>query len=321
MIDSTEKEIEHNIDNPMVVIYADDNTPSCNAENLEDLEKKTEEIAEKAVNWFIRNEMIVSSEKTKVLLMGSHRNRASKIPANHKAKIEINKEKVDTSKSEKLLGIVIDETYSWYPHLYGDSENMGLIRTLSQRVGILTKLRKFTKPKQFVPLLNGIFMSRLLYGITAWGCVSGIPGCPNDYRSGFTKQDLLRIQALQNKALRLINWSDSSLSTKSLLQQSNMLSVNQLIAYHILVQSYNIKISQKPDYHFQRLFKCDKKAIRSKDINRVEFRLNVGRSSYFYQASRLWIALPMKVKECSSLGGFKSLLKKWIIETIPIKPV
>ena len=169
-------------------------------------------------------------------------------------------------------------------------------------------------------------MSKLLYGITAWGAISGIPGCPGDYRAGISKRDLSRLQSLQNKALRLINWSDRSTPTKTLLQDSNMLSINQLIAFHILVQSFKIKLSKKPDYHYKRLFNNEKKneqitKTRSNFTRRVEFRLNLGRSSFFYQANRIWMALPANMRECTSTNQFKTMIKKWISEKIPIKPL
>ena len=59
----------------MIVIYADDNTPSCARDNLEDLEEKTEELANTCADWFHMNDMILSSDKTKLLIIGTNRNR------------------------------------------------------------------------------------------------------------------------------------------------------------------------------------------------------------------------------------------------------
>ena len=66
---------------------------------------------------------------------------------NYVPNILVGGESISTSKSAKLLGLIIDETYSWFHPLYGDNENIGLIRTLSQRAGILRKIRPYTKPK------------------------------------------------------------------------------------------------------------------------------------------------------------------------------
>ena len=74
---------------PTIVIYADDNTPSCAADNIEDLEKKTEALANKCMDWFHRNDMIISSENTNFLVIGSNLNRKQKIPANYTPTIKM----------------------------------------------------------------------------------------------------------------------------------------------------------------------------------------------------------------------------------------
>ena len=152
--------------------------------------------------------MVVRSEKTILLMIGSAKNRRNKIPDNYKPSIELEGEKVKLSTSEKLLGIVINDTMEWNHHIYGNEEELGLLRTLSKRIGILSKIRKFVEPKRFTSFYNSIFISKLSYGITAWGSVSGIPGRREEARAGLTKRDLQRIQSLQNEASCLFHNRD-----------------------------------------------------------------------------------------------------------------
>ena len=165
-------------------------------------------------------------------------------------------------------------------------------------------------------------MSKLVYGISAWGCVSGIPGQTEDSRSGFSWKDLRRLQSLLNKAVRLIFRRDPFTPTKELLGETGQLSVNQCIAYHILTQTFKIKLSQQPEYHFRRLFEKDGRNSRTNpdNIKRIDFRLNIGRCSFFYQASRLWSSLPPYIKNCASISNFKSEIRVWISVNIPLKP-
>ena len=132
------------------------------------------------------------------------------------------------------------------------------MRTLSKRVGLLAQLRKFMNPKKFISIFNGIFMSKLVYGITAWGHIAGIPGQMSDFRAGINKRDILRLQAIQNKAIRLFYYRDRYFPTKQILKESGQLSINQLIAYQISVQTFKIRMSQKPEYHYHRLL-CSRK--------------------------------------------------------------
>ena len=140
--------------------------------------------------------------------------------------ITVDQETIATSKSEKLLGIIVNETLSWSNHLYGDESNLGLVRILNQRIGILRQLRRFMSPKTFIPMLNGLFYSKLTNGLTVWGNVSGIPGSANQSKAGLTKLDIQRLQSIQNKALRLINYHDRYVSTRKLLKDTNQLGIN-----------------------------------------------------------------------------------------------
>ena len=112
------------------------------------------------------------------------------------------------------------------------------------------------------------------------------------------KRDIQRLQSLLNKALCLIHYQDMSISTKDLLRETNQLSINQLIAYRILIQTYKIKETKQPKYHFERLFRNETEASRTRSCctERIEFKLNIARSSFFYQSNRLWISLPMVIQ-------------------------
>ena len=70
---------------------------------------------------------------------------------------------VTESTSERLLGIIINNTMTWEHHLYGDSENKGLLSKLSQRSGIIRKL-SFIMPKDKLCIFaEGLFSSELLH--------------------------------------------------------------------------------------------------------------------------------------------------------------
>ena len=50
----------------------------------------------------------------------------------------MNGDVVKESTSEKLLGMVVNNTATWHHHHYhGDDENDGLLPTLAKRVGVL----------------------------------------------------------------------------------------------------------------------------------------------------------------------------------------
>ena len=73
--------------------------------------------------------MVVSSEKTKLMIVSTAANRASKLtPNNLSLIVTICGETKHETKSEKLLGITMNNLLNWKNHLYGDEENLGLVK-------------------------------------------------------------------------------------------------------------------------------------------------------------------------------------------------
>ena len=139
--------------------------------------------------------MVTSADKTKLLVIGTRRNRINKLESNNiKLKVNINEEEKTETSSEKLLGIIVNNSLTWKNHLFGNEEEPGLVKNLSKRIGILTKLRKYLTDKKFKQIVDGIFISKLIYGITVWGF-------------SLNRKELRKLQVSYNKCLRLISHS------------------------------------------------------------------------------------------------------------------
>ena len=123
-------------------------------------------------------------------------------------------------------------------------------------MGILKKIRKYVTEKQYKTVLNGIFTSKLLYCITTWGAVWGLEDMDDDTRNqtATTKEDMRKLQVLQNKAIRLHKMQPRDTPTKIILDQSKEMSVHQLVAYHSAIQVYKTHRTWEPIYHYNRLF-------------------------------------------------------------------
>ena len=136
----------------------------------------------------------------------------------------------------------------WRNNFYGDDENEGLLSQLSSRVGILRKLRINLSNAKFRIIVNGIFSSKLIYGIIVWGGVWGLTGYDEESRNSIsvTKEDMRKLQVLHNQVMRTITGLDQGTSTDLLCNRSNQLSVHQLVAYHTLNLVFKINREMKP---------------------------------------------------------------------------
>ena len=237
-------------------IYADDNTPTTSDKDPNQLQRKIQDEANLVTSWFSKSDMICSSDKTKLLIIGTNSNRQSKLEnKNLSLKVSISGEEKSETTSEKLLGIIVNNTATFKHHLHRDDENQGLLKQLSVRVGMMKKLKKYLPPAKLKIIMEGMFSSKLTYGMTVWSRVWDIPGTLDEDATvrtspSLTKDDVRKLQVLQNKCLRIITNSDYRTPTLSLLQKTNTLSVHQMMAHLSLSQVFSIYKSKLPTYHY-----------------------------------------------------------------------
>ena len=309
-----------------IVVFADDNTPMYRHKDPEALRENLEAQAFRITTWFQKNKMIVSGDKTKFLLIGTHANRKSKLD-DRTLKITVDGHETPESESEKLLGIIVNKAGTWKHHLHGNEENLGLLKDLSKRIGMLRKLRRNLPVVKFKMLVSGLFSSKLIYGISAWGSVWGIADRYQEISQNsvnMKKDDMRRLQVLQNSSLRLLLRKRYDTPTSTLLAESKSLSVNQTVAMSILSQVWKVQDTHQPAYHYERLFgRLQAPSNRTRSVSsqdpEINFSLSQGRGSFFYLASILWNYLPLGIRLSSTHQTFKTSTRLWIKNNIPMK--
>ena len=89
----------------------------------------------------------------------------------------------------------------------------------------------------------------MIYCMSVWIGIWDIPGQLDDgNKLSMNRNDMRKLQVLQNKVLRLETNLDRSVPTSTLLEKSGSLSVHQLGAYHTAVQVFKISQDKKPAY-------------------------------------------------------------------------
>ena len=107
-------------------------------------------------------------------------------PENYDLKIKVNGKRLIPSKSVKYLGIVLDPHLNWSFHV--DS----LAPKLTRAAGMLSKIRHYVPENTLRSIYFGIFASLLTYAAQVWG--------------QFSNKHVSRLQTIQNKAIRIINF-------------------------------------------------------------------------------------------------------------------
>ena len=136
--------------------------------------------------------------------------------------IKIGSSYIKQERSAKLLGIVFNEKQKWSTQIRGPN---GVVSGLNKRLFAIKKLKNYINVKSLTKIIDGLFTSKINYGIQLYGKVRITPECP-------INKDIKAIQMVQNKLARLINGKTlkDKVSTKVLLENANLLSVNQINA-------------------------------------------------------------------------------------------
>ena len=278
--------------------------------------------ANNSANWLKDNRMCVAADKSKLLMIGTNKLKCSTRFDNFS--INIGQQEITANNCEKLLGVMIDDDLTWRSQLHGEGENEGLIVQLSKRLGIMKQLKKYMSKDKLKLFANGIFYSKLVYCLPAFGNVFGL----DQYRDNrpkyvsFTKRDNNKLQVLQNKLNRLILNAPSRTSTAELLNEMDALSIQQLIANHTVVTAKKILISRKPSYLAQRLVESEKLRTTRGGSKFLlpKYSLCSSREGFLYRSIILLNKMGQEIYNIEKIDRFKQEAKKWILHHVPIKP-
>ena len=136
----------------------------------------------------------------------------------------------------------------------------------------------------------------------------------NGLLSSVSKSHILRLQRLQNWAVRIIFTVDRQHESSPLLKSLYWLPVKQRITYKLLLYVYKALNDLAPIYIFNCLeLYVPKRNLRSSsDCLCLDYPITknkAGDRNFTVYASKLWNNLPMTLRNCTSVNAFKKALK------------
>ena len=193
---------------------------------------------------------------------------------------------------------------------------------------MIKSLSKYIDGTQLNSIINGLFTSKLRYCLPLFSNVWGMLDIDDTNRrySAFTKEDLRRLQVLQNRILRIkCKNHDMTTPTLELLKSCQDLSVQQLSAFHTVLNVFKIIHSRQPKYLAESLKLSrpeEENIFPQRQANKilVKRNLTLSRSGFFYRGAQLWNLLPLELRTCSDLNTFRRELRNWVIQVVPGKP-
>ena len=244
---------------------------------------------------------------------------------NHSIKVE--DKVVCETKSEKLLGLFLDQDLPWKTYLWGENwrdENNwpGLLPQLTKRVGLIRKLSHTLPKKALKSIAAGLFYSKLLYALPGFGNTWGFLGYKEKEpkRTTTTKGDMEALQRLQKRVTRVtLGKTGHDLPTEELLKQGKGLSVHQLSTSNMVVELHKAMISGRPDFVVKKCSKLPDIRTQQGTLSKEISRLCIWAESFFPRAIKIYNHVLNRLKQLG-MADFKKEVTKWIKLKVSIKP-
>ena len=247
-------------------------------------------------SWLKSNKISLNAGKTELLIFRNPRK-----PIDYDLKIKLDGKRLYPSKYVKYLGVLIDPHLNWSYHI------QAIAPKLSRAIGMLAKIRHFVSVENLRNICHGIFASLLNYGAQIWG------QCQHSH--------VKRIIKLQDRAIRIINFSQYREPTSALYKKSEVLKFKDIITLNnylydnfkgLLPTALLNKFAYLHDSHDHNTHNASLHCVKLP----VSRTLVYGIHSISGQAARAWNYLHIKCAQNNLHTRSRSVCKKLLINVL-----
>ena len=139
-------------------MYADESTITCSSSNINEIENNLNTALGRIYDWCVRNKLTINANKTKSMLIGSKQK-----VCNTDLNVSIAGSSVVQVNHVKCIGVIIDESLSWGPHVEY------VKKTVSSNLGMLNRIRNCVPQSSLHSLFVCLVTPSLDYCCTVWG--------------------------------------------------------------------------------------------------------------------------------------------------------
>ena len=217
--------------------------------------------------------------------------------------VKINNEDLEECDSYKYLGVYIDKSLSWKPHINY------ICTKIAKACGALAKIRHYVGISTLTNVYYALVNSYTRYGLVSWGTASA--------------ESLKPLVSLVNRAIRIMSFAPlGRLNTKPVFKHLKILDVNETFALESAKFIFKVKHGLLPIETIARHFDVANTNSRPVRLSRnqvislvpFELRSQYARRSIQLREGSLWQEIPAEIRNCESFNCFKNLLKEYYIQ-------
>lgn len=271
-----------------VVLYADDTALFVSGDNVEDIQRRLNEDLKATSLWLYNNKLTLNAKKTKCMLFGSIPRLAN---ITDPLQITVDSTVLEHVTNFKYLGLWFDPFLNWKFHT--DS----LCKKVAQRIGVITRIRKFISMDTAGMLAKTLVIPMYGYGDIIW--------------SKGPAMNLDRVQKLQNRAARIVLRCGRRTSIIKMHATLGWLTCSDSFKLHKCLMVGKCLYTRVPSYlrgKFTRLRDVHSHGTRrvTTDLYAPCVKTTAAMKMFSYEGALLFNNLSSHVKESVNFRSFRS---------------
>lgn len=272
--------------------YADDNTGSNSFNSLFQYNVLLESIPDllsEIKDWMDNHYLKLNTLKTEIIVFGSKSFLDTELSIN--GTFTNSGECLRFNDIVKYLGVNLDNTLTLTPHINSITSACYLY------LRKIRSIRKYLSQKDTETLIHAFISSRL--------------DVCNSLFFGLPKYSLLKLQRVQNAAVRTIFSLKKRESVSDHIRSLHWLTVDQRVAFKILLLVFKCLNMMAP-HPLIDLLKVKDPYTNKLEVNSFFPSSEIGRRAFCYSAPRLWNCLPSSLRVLDNIDTFKAKLKHFL---------
>lgn len=275
-----------------VNLFADDTVLFVTGDSFDECFDVMNEELKNYSEWLKWKKLKLNVSKTKYMVVTTRqRNSCNGI-------VQIDGEVVERVEAMKYLGVMLDEKLNFSEHIDYT------IRKAARKFGVLCRVSRYLTDEAKIVVYKTIIAPHFDY------CASILFLA--------TKQQMKRMQILQNKVMRLILHCDRLTPRLFMLECLQWMSVRQRIEYNTLVFVFRVTKGMAPQYLTNTVVYGrdvhQHNTRQAADLRLPSYRKTCTQNSLFHKGYNLFNQLPENAKRTSNLREFKSLCKSFVAQ-------
>ena len=267
----------------------------CSDKCYKVVQEKLQKGVDSICDWYTNNRLKVNPKKSKLIVFGTDTTLADINKDNFI--IKYGGENIPFVKEIRYLGLKITNTLSWDKHI------TELCQSLNYKIIQLREIKRSGASQSLLLTFYKTFIQQKMdYGISIWG--------------GTTKENLNRVQRLQNRAIRIIlDNHNRAVRGLELVKSMKLENIEERRNYFLTKFTFESIHGLAPKYLSNRItMRVDMHGYETRSVCNMDVHLplvNVAiyKHSLLYCGGKLWNELPLKLKDSASIDIFKRNFK------------